>query len=148
VSGTPPAAPAGPGPAKLVKVLVGELGRSGPRARRGTTAGRAAPTAEVAERAFTWSAQGPQPVVEEPSGKTTSEGAGTDEAAAEPALTLSLSPDDAQAVREGRLAPSVAFMQGRLKTSGDNALLLEVLAWTATPGFRPAVEVLATAKDA
>jgi hypothetical protein len=26
-------------------------------------------------------------------------------------------------------------MQGRLKTSGNNALLLRVLAWSATPAF-------------
>ena len=37
---------------------------------------------------------------------------------------LTLSPADAEMVRQGQLAPSVAFMQGRLKTSGDNALLL------------------------
>ena len=50
-------------------------------------------------------------------------------------LTLTLSPDDARSVKDGRLDPSVAFMQGRLKTSGDNALLLSVLKWTATPAF-------------
>ncbi len=33
------------------------------------------------------------------------------------------------------LSPSVAFMQGRLKTSGDNGLLLSVLAWSATGAF-------------
>jgi len=30
-------------------------------------------------------------------------------------------------------------MQGRLKTSGDNALLLGVLSWTATPAFSAAL---------
>ena len=53
----------------------------------------------------------------------------------EPDLTLGLSPEDARLVGQGQLAPSVAFMQGRLKTSGDNALLLRVLAWTTTPAF-------------
>jgi hypothetical protein len=54
-------------------------------------------------------------------------------------LTLTLSPADAELVRQGRLSPSVAFMQGRLKTSGDNALLLRVLAWSATDAFAPAL---------
>jgi hypothetical protein len=30
-------------------------------------------------------------------------------------------------------------MQGRLKTSGDNGLLLSVLAWSATDAFVPAL---------
>jgi hypothetical protein len=52
---------------------------------------------------------------------------------------LTLGTDDARSVKEGRLDPSVAFMQGRLKTSGDNALLLRVLSWTATPAFPSAL---------
>jgi hypothetical protein len=39
----------------------------------------------------------------------------------------------------GRVEPSVAFMQGRMKTSGDQAALLRVLAVTATPEFEAAV---------
>ena len=58
----------------------------------------------------------------------------------EPALSLLLSPDDADLVGRGELAPSVAFMQGRLKTTGDNGLLLRVLAWTARPTFADALE--------
>jgi putative sterol carrier protein len=42
-------------------------------------------------------------------------------------------------VKNGQLDPSVAFMQGRLKTSGDNALLLSVLKWSATPAFPSAL---------
>jgi putative sterol carrier protein len=57
----------------------------------------------------------------------------------EPDLTLGLSRDDALSVQQGQLPPSVAFMQGRLKTSGDNELLLRVLAWTATPAFQAAL---------
>ena len=53
----------------------------------------------------------------------------------EPDLVLTISPHDAELVRGGELAPSVAFMQGRLKTAGDNALLLQLLAFSATPGF-------------
>jgi putative sterol carrier protein len=64
----------------------------------------------------------------------------------EPDLALTLSPDDARSVRDGELAPSVAFMQGRLKTSGDNALLLRVLAWTATPAFPTALSKWAQAQ--
>jgi hypothetical protein len=30
-------------------------------------------------------------------------------------------------------------MQGRLKTSGDNGLLLSLLAWSATDAFAPAL---------
>jgi hypothetical protein len=52
---------------------------------------------------------------------------------------LTLSPDDARSVKDGHLEPSVAFMQGRLKTSGDNALLLRVLKWSATPAFSSAL---------
>jgi len=52
---------------------------------------------------------------------------------------LTLSRADAELIREGRLSPSVAFMQGRLKTSGDNGLVLRVLAWSATDAFAPAL---------
>lgn len=57
----------------------------------------------------------------------------------EPSLTLVLSPDDAEQVRRGELAPSVAFMQGRLKTTGDNELLLVVLEWSARAGLAEAL---------
>ena len=39
----------------------------------------------------------------------------------------------------GRVEPSVAFMQGRMKTSGDQAALLRILAVTATPEYEAAV---------
>ena len=51
-------------------------------------------------------------------------------------LTLTISPEDAALIVSGELAPSVAFMQGRLKTAGDNALLLDLLRWSATEEFR------------
>ena len=115
----------------LVKLTVGEVGRSGGRARRppaGAGAGAASPSEAPAPGASvwccTWSDDGPINV-----GRDCPD---------EPALALALSPQDAEAVREGRLAPSVAFMQGRLKTAGDNALLLRVLEWTATPAFEQA----------
>lgn len=85
-----------------------------------------APGAEPPEQwSCSWSATGPGPASEGCPG--------------EPDLTLTLSPADAVLVSQGRLAPSVAFMQGRLKTSGDNALLLRVLAWSATDAFAPAL---------
>jgi len=43
-------------------------------------------------------------------------------------LTLELERADAAAVLDGTLAPSVAYMRGRLKSSGDNSLLLGLLA--------------------
>jgi hypothetical protein len=50
-------------------------------------------------------------------------------------LTLTISSADFDELVSGRLDPSVAFMQGRLKTAGDNLLLLRLLRWTATATF-------------
>ena len=44
---------------------------------------------------------------------------------------------------QGRVEPSVAFMQGRMKTSGDQAALLRVLAATATPEYEAGVRASA-----
>jgi hypothetical protein len=63
----------------------------------------------------------------------------------EPDLTLMLSPEDANTVLSGELAPSVAYMQGRLKTAGDNALLLGLLRWSATDEFRQALNAWCSA---
>jgi hypothetical protein len=54
---------------------------------------------------------------------------------AEPDLALTISADDAAAVFSGEVEPSVAFMRGRLKASGDGALLLGFLKSTTTPEF-------------
>jgi len=133
----------------LVTLIVGETGRaSGSRAvgrrapSRGAAtgvgaapvpdAGQAAPAlAAGGQWSCQWGAEGPGPV-----------GHGTEPGEGEPDLSLALSPQDARLVASGKLAPSVAFMQGRLKTSGENALLLSVLAWTATPAFAEAREKL------
>jgi hypothetical protein len=48
--------------------------------------------------------------------------------------TLTLSAADAQAVLSGDLDLSVAFMQGRLKVAGAMALVLDLLALSATDG--------------
>lgn len=50
-------------------------------------------------------------------------------------LTLSLAAADAADVVSGRVEPSVAFMRGRLKASGDGGLLLAFLRSTTTDGF-------------
>jgi hypothetical protein len=57
-------------------------------------------------------------------------------AVADADLMLTITRDDAQAVASGEVEPSVAFMRGRLKASGDGALLLGVLASTATDSYR------------
>lgn len=45
-----------------------------------------------------------------------------------PDVTLTVSYADASAIAGGELDPSVAFMQGRLKTAGDPGLVLGLLA--------------------
>lgn len=60
--------------------------------------------------------------------------------AADAAVTLTLPYVDAVAVIQGELEPSVAFMQGRMKTAGDLGQVLDLLAATATPAFRAARE--------
>ncbi|MBV9660925.1 MAG: SCP2 sterol-binding domain-containing protein [Acidimicrobiales bacterium] len=65
-------------------------------------------------------------------GKATSGGPG---AAPEAALQLSLARADAADVLSGRVEPSVAFMRGRLKATGDGALLLAFLESTTAGEF-------------
>lgn len=55
--------------------------------------------------------------------------------AADADLSLSMAAADAREVFSGRVEPSVAFMRGRLKASGDGALLLSFLRSTAEPSF-------------
>jgi hypothetical protein len=50
-------------------------------------------------------------------------------------VAVTLPYDDMVAVVRGELAPSVAFMQGRMKTAGDPGVLLDVLRATASPAF-------------
>jgi hypothetical protein len=118
---------------RLVTLTVGETGRSGGPRGRGRQGGGEGP-APAKQWGCRWTAEGPGPVSEGPE--------------AEPDLSLALSPADALLVAEGKLAPSVAFMQGRLKTSGDNALLLKILAWSATPGFDEALREWRRSKPA
>lgn len=91
-----------------------------------------APRREVA---LHWSYEGGRPVAGGP-------GAGDAD------LALTLGAADAREVLAGRVEPSVAFMRGRLKASGDGGLLLAVLSSTtadAFEGWRGRVEALTTA---
>ncbi len=45
-----------------------------------------------------------------------------------PEVTFTIAADDARQLREGAMAPTVAFMRGRLKTAGDPGLVLALLA--------------------
>jgi hypothetical protein len=66
-------------------------------------------------------------------GKVVDGGSGKPETA--PELTVTLSDVDARAFWKGSWSPSVAFMRGRLKMTGDMGILLPLLAATATPAF-------------
>ena len=62
-------------------------------------------------------------------------------------ISLTVPYADAIAIARGELEPSVAFMQGRMKTAGDPGKLLDVLASTAMPTFRAALERIASATE-
>jgi SCP-2 sterol transfer family len=51
-------------------------------------------------------------------------------------LELTINADDAAELFSGRVEPSVSFMRGRLKASGDGSLLIGFLSASATPDFR------------
>jgi len=134
-----PGGTAGTAATGLVTLIVGELGRAGPAAR----SRRPAPTSgsQAAPASGSNAVPGPQPGPAQWSCQWSADGPGlvSTGCEGEPELTLTLSTDDARSVKDGRLEPSVAFMQGRLKTSGDNALLLRVLNWSASPAFPSAL---------
>jgi hypothetical protein len=50
-------------------------------------------------------------------------------------VSLSIPHAEAVAVVQGELAPSVAFMQGLMKTAGDPGKLLDLLERTTGPGY-------------
>ena len=68
-------------------------------------------------------------------------------AAPDAEIVLALPYDDTIAVARGELAPSVAFMRGRMKTAGDPGRLLDVLAATARPEFQASRDALAAATE-
>lgn len=77
-------------------------------------------------------------------GKSAAGSAGVD---AQADLVLLLASEDALDVVRGDIEPSVSFMRGRLKASGDGALLLGFLKSTTDAGFgewRGKVAALAT----
>ena len=51
-------------------------------------------------------------------------------------LALVITHADARPVAAGEVEPSVAYMRGRLKATGDGALLIGLLASTATEEYR------------
>jgi hypothetical protein len=51
-------------------------------------------------------------------------------------LVLTIGRDDARSIWTGEVEPSVAYMRGKLKASGDGALLLGLLESTATDAYR------------
>lgn len=53
-------------------------------------------------------------------------------------VTLTVTWDDALALLQGTLDPSVAFMQGRLKVTGSMAVMLAVLPLTRTEAYAAA----------
>ena len=123
---------AGAGPSGLVALVVTSTDRSASRGRKPRgKAGAQEPEGATRQWCCQWSDGKPGPVM------TGCEG--------EPDLTLMLSPEDASIVLSGELAPSVAYMQGRLKTAGNNALLLGLLRWSATDEFRQALDAWCSA---
>jgi hypothetical protein len=61
-------------------------------------------------------------------------------------LTLTIGRADAEAVANGDIEPSVAYMRGRLKASGDGGLLLGLLASTTTDAYGVWRQRIAAAK--
>jgi hypothetical protein len=59
-------------------------------------------------------------------------------------VSFTLSRADAGEVLSGGVAPSVAFMRGRLKTAGDNGMVLAFLASTEEDGFADWLRRLST----
>ncbi len=135
------AAPTGPAdtasaPSGLVTLVVGEAGRAGSSRSRSRTAGKATASEaggtdrgqegkSATQWGVQWSSEGPGPLLPGYEGEAD--------------LTLTIGTGEARLVKEGELDPSVAFMRGRLKSSGDNALLLRILAWSASPAFTEAL---------
>jgi len=145
-TGATPATPGPPpgvtAPAGVVTLTVGDTGRASSSRSKRPGPGRAAaakaggqpaaassspPAKPTSQWSVRWSADGPGPLL--PSA----------EAEAEPDLTLTIGTDDARRIMKGELDPSVAFMQGKLKSTGNNALMLSILAWSATPAFSKAL---------
>jgi putative sterol carrier protein len=59
-----------------------------------------------------------------------------------PDVTFTLAAADAAALADGGVAPTVAFMRGRLKTAGDPGLVLALLAAADAGPFARWVDAL------
>jgi putative sterol carrier protein len=55
---------------------------------------------------------------------------------AEPEITMTLSYEDSVKVHRGELDPNAAFMQGRMKVSGDMGKLMTLLPLTMSPEYK------------
>lgn len=66
---------------------------------------------------------------------------------AEVDVVLTTTYDVARDVARGELEPTVAFMQGVLKTQGPTARLVPLLALTQSPAYRAAVDRLCSETD-
>jgi putative sterol carrier protein len=62
-------------------------------------------------------------------------------------VVLTTTHDVATGIARGDIEPSVAFMQGRLKTEGPTSRLVPLLALTQTPAYRAAVDQLRSETD-
>jgi putative sterol carrier protein len=62
-------------------------------------------------------------------------------------VSLTVPYPEALAIAHGELEPSVAFMQGRMKTAGDPGKLLDLLELTASPAFREGLERVASSTE-
>ena len=56
--------------------------------------------------------------------------------AADADFTLTMTYDDAKKVQQGELDPNAAFMQGRMKVSGNMAKLMSLLPLTNSPEYK------------
>lgn len=129
-----PSEPSGE-PSGLVTLIAGEAGRAGSSRSRSRPGGKGAGETgrpagvqegkSVMQWSLQWSSDGPGPLLPGSEGDAD--------------LALTIGTDDARLVKDGELDPSVAFMRGRLKSTGDNALLLRILAWSATPAYTKAL---------
>ncbi len=54
----------------------------------------------------------------------------------DPEFTMTMAYDDAVKVQKGELDPNAAFMQGRMKVSGNMAKLLSLLPLTNSPEYK------------